>query len=128
MTRRNFLTQLLAVPTLSLLGSGITPVTAMAGSSPKRSRALWLRQVHTEEELQVSYWKDGTLNNQAYAQLCHLLRDFRVNQSTNIDVALLDLLYTIQTLLSKERIYKPFMVLSAYRTKTTNASLQRADL
>ncbi len=126
MTRRNFLTQLLAVPTLSLLGSGITPVTAMAGSSPKRSRALWLRQVHTEEELQVSYWKDGTLNNQAYAQLCHLLRDFRVNQSTNIDVALLDLLYTIQTLLSKERIYKPFMVLSAYRTKTTNERLKGA--
>lgn len=124
MTRRNFLTQLLAVPTLSLLGSGITPVTTMAGSSPKRSRALWLRQVHTEEELQVSYWKDGTLNNQAYAQLCHLLRDFRVNQSTNIDVALLDLLYTIQTLLSKERIYKPFMVLSAYRTKTTNDRLK----
>jgi ferredoxin-NADP reductase len=66
MTRRNFLTQLLAVPTLSLLGSGITPVTAMAESSPKRSKALWLRQAHTDEELQVSYWKDGTLNNQAY--------------------------------------------------------------
>jgi hypothetical protein len=50
MTRRNFLTQLLAVPTLSLLGSGITSIMAMAGSSPECSRVLWLRQVHTETE------------------------------------------------------------------------------
>jgi uncharacterized protein YcbK (DUF882 family) len=84
------------------------------------------RLIEKLQELQVSYWKDGTLNNHAYAQLCHLLRDFRVNQSMNIDVALLDLLYTIQTLLSKERIYKPFMVLSAYRTKTTNDRLKGA--
>lgn len=38
------------------------------------------------------------------------------------------LLYTIQTLLSKERIYKPFMVLSAYRTKTTNDRLKGTAL
>lgn len=101
----------------------MAPIEALA-AVPKRSKGLWLHHVHTGEELQVNYWEDGKINVQAYRQLCHLMRDFYVNESIHMDIGLLDLLNTLQTLLAKERSYQPIMVLSAYRTKVTNDRLK----
>ena len=108
---------------LGIAGTGMAPIAALA-AIPKRSKGLWLHHVHTGEELQINYWEDEKIDDQAYGQLCHLMRDFRVNETIHMDIALLNLLNTIQTLLAKERTYQPIMVLSAYRTRTTNDRLE----
>lgn len=108
---------------LGFAGGSLAPVEALA-AVPKRSKGLWLHHVHTGEELQINYWEDEKINDQAYGQLCHLLRDFRVNESIHMDIALLNLLNTLQMLLAKERGYQPIMVLSAYRTRATNDRLE----
>ena len=123
MTRRNFLSQIFVASVLGLAGISLAPIEALA-AVPKRSKGLWLRHVHTGEELQVNYWEDEKINGQAYGQLCQFMRDFYVNESIHMDIALLDLLNTLQTLLAKERSYQPIMVLSAYRTRSTNDRLK----
>ncbi len=123
MTRRNFLSQVFAASLLGLAGSVMAPIEALA-ALPKRSKGLWLHHVNTGEELRLDYWEDGKINGQAYGQLCHFMRDFYVNESMQMDIALLNLLNTLQTLLAKERGYQPIMVLSAYRTKATNERLK----
>jgi uncharacterized protein YcbK (DUF882 family) len=123
MTRRDFLNQVFAASMLGLAGSSLAPIEALA-AVPRQSKGLWLHHVHTGEELQVNYWEDGKINSPAYGQLCHFMRDFYVNESIPMDIALLNLLNTLQTLLAKERSYQPIMVLSAYRTKATNDRLK----
>jgi uncharacterized protein YcbK (DUF882 family) len=123
MTRRHFLSQVFAASVLGLAGSAMAPIEVLA-ATPKQSKGLWLHHVHTGEELQLSYWEDGKINGQAYGQLCHFMRDFYVNESIHMDIALLNLLNTLQMLLAKERTYQPIMVLSAYRTRATNDRLK----
>ena len=123
MTRRQFLKQVFAASVLGFAGSSLAPVTAFA-EVPKRCKELWLRHVHTGEELQLNYLEDGKINVQTYGRLCHFMRDFYANESIHMDIALLDLLNTLQTLLAKERGHQPIMVLSAYRTKATNDRLK----
>jgi len=101
----------------------MAPIEALA-AVPERRKGLWLHHVHTGEQLRVIYWEDGKINHQAYSQLCNLMRDFYVNESMQMDIALLDLLSTVQTLLARERGYQPIHVLSAYRTKATNDRLK----
>ena len=123
MTRRQFLTQIFAASMLGFAGSSLAHVTAFA-EVPKRSKELWLRHVHTGEELQLNYLEDGKINVQTYGRLCNFMRDFYMNETTHMDIALLNLLNTLQTLLAKERGHQPIMVLSAYRTKATNERLK----
>lgn len=118
MTRRNFLTYTFAASLLSLAGN-----SALA-AVPRRDRELWLQHVHTGEKLRITYLEDNQLDERAYGHLCHFLRDFYVDETTHMDVALLDLLYTLQTLLAQEGTRNPIMVLSAYRTKATNDRLK----
>jgi uncharacterized protein YcbK (DUF882 family) len=118
MTRRNFLTYAFAASLLGLAGK-----SALA-AVPGRNRELWLQHVHTGEKLRIKYREDDQISDLAYGHLCHFLRDFYVNETTHMDVALLDLLYTIQTLLAGEGTRGPIMVLSAYRTKATNDRLK----
>lgn len=88
----------------------------------KPQRSLSLRNIHTLEELEVTYWADGHYLDDAVLKLSHHMRDHRENETMLIDVALLDALWHV-----RQRIDPGmrFDVISGYRTPKTNAMLRK---
>lgn len=90
------------------------------GSSTVRS--LSFLHTHTGEHLEVDYFQDGKYQPDGLAQVNNLLRDFRTNEVHQIDPALLDTLFDLQTLAQADTVFE---VISGYRSPTTNAMLRR---
>ncbi|HVL57266.1 MAG TPA: DUF882 domain-containing protein [Burkholderiaceae bacterium] len=93
----------------------------------ERPRMLDLVRIQTAERVRVVYWVDGEVLDDAYQQLCHLLRDVRVNRSARMDPALLDTLWASQAFVARFGIERPLEVLSAYRTVSTNRKVGGAE-
>ncbi len=86
-------------------------------------RELSLRHVWTKETLSVVYKIDGEYQPEALAQINYLMRDYRCNQTIEIDVKLIDLLWELNRELGRSG---PIGIVSAYRSEGYNASLLRA--
>lgn len=114
LSRRTFVGMLLTVaPTL---------LPSRVCGSPAGSRALSFNHLHTGEQLTVEYCTAGQYLPDALAAVDHLLRDFRTNELHTIDPLLLDLLHDLTGRTGSRR---PFEVISAYRSPTTNQLLRR---
>jgi uncharacterized protein YcbK (DUF882 family) len=112
-----------------LLGSAALAAAAMllpVGSqaalrtNATSTRKLVLHNLHTDEELEVTYWAWGVYRPDALAQIDWILRDHRTDEVAAIDRSLLDLLSRLRTELGGER---RFEVISGYRSPKTNAML-----
>jgi uncharacterized protein YcbK (DUF882 family) len=104
-----------------------TVATPHKGRSWLRPRAVFERTLsfrhrHTGEHLTTVYYADGRYLPESLASINRLLRDFRTDEVKDIDPALLDLMYVLQSRLESA---EPFEVYSAYRSPETNASLIR---
>ncbi len=88
---------------------------------PPGARRLSFRHLHTNEELDVVYWKDGGYVWDGLMSIKKLLRDFRSTQEHPIDVRLLDILFTLQTQFNST---EPYRIISAFRSPATNLALQ----
>lgn len=122
--RRQFLRQTLTAASVVGLGSFASNSFASALTAPifDPDRQLKLVNTHTWEKLDIVYWSQGRYIPENLIKINHLMRDHRANESTDMDVKLIDYLYNLYSLLeSTERIH----VLSGYRTKATNAKLRR---
>ncbi len=99
---------------------------ALANFSPPLSgcRTLSLCNLHTGESLKTVYWEDGEYRADALGQLGHLLRDHRSDESLEPDTRLLDLLNELQ---SKTGNRKPWEVISAFRSMSTNENLRKSS-
>jgi len=115
LSRRRFL-QLSATAAVGLLGA-----PAHAKLSRQGQRALSLHNLHTGERLTRTYWADGKYLGAPLADIDHLLRDHRTDESCAIDPELLDVLHRLQ---HKVGSRKPFEIISGYRSPKTNAMLQ----
>jgi uncharacterized protein YcbK (DUF882 family) len=97
----------------------------MLGAAPSRaavgSRNLSFHNLHTGENLSVTYWADGQPVPEALADVNHILRDFRTNEIQPIDLRLLDLLHHIRQALDTN---VPFHIISGYRSPATNKKLR----
>jgi uncharacterized protein YcbK (DUF882 family) len=69
----------------------------------------------------VAYCCDGVYQPEALAQLNHLLRDFRQNETKPIDPQLFDLLHELTGTLETDR---SLHVISGYRSPATNTMLR----
>ncbi|MDP3120251.1 MAG: DUF882 domain-containing protein [Sulfuricurvum sp.] len=115
MNRRSFLkiaTVASAVPFFPSIILGKTDVPY--------KKSLSLHNIHTGENINTTYWADGSYIPEALSQMNHLLRDYRTDAATEMDTELFDLLYSIRTNLDT---VKPFNVISGYRSPQTNAML-----
>jgi len=94
---------------------------AHGGGRRASPRHLALRNLHTEERLEVAYWRDGAYQPDALAAIDAVLRDFRTGEVHPIDPRLLDVLFHLQG-----RVERPgaFQVVSGYRSARTNAQLR----
>jgi len=98
------------------------PVLALERMAQKYERSLDVYNVHTGESLTTVYWIKGTYVPGALEEFSYVLRDHRSNHVKSIDPQLLDLLYTIDTIVG---LRDTFHVLSAYRSPATNAMLRQ---
>jgi uncharacterized protein YcbK (DUF882 family) len=89
-----------------------------------KPRTLDVYRPQTGERATVQYWKDGDVNQAAYEQLCHMLRDVNGKATKDIDPRLLEVLWGTQGFVSKFGITAPIEILSGYRTPASNKRLQ----
>lgn len=93
-----------------------TPLTP----PPPGPRHLKFRHLHTEKNLEVVYWDGGKYVWDAMQAVNQHLSDFRSKEVHPIDVRLLDILFTLQSLTGSK---EPFRIVSAFRSPATNSML-----
>jgi uncharacterized protein YcbK (DUF882 family) len=119
-TRRS----LLRLGAIALIG-GVLPRTALGelGQPQPQQRSLSFFNTHTGERLRAVYWEKGRYIGESLAGINQILRDHRANEVENIDIQLLDLLFSLQ---NKLETSGPLHVISGYRSANTNAALRAA--
>jgi uncharacterized protein YcbK (DUF882 family) len=90
---------------------------AARGSGPKR---IALLNLHTDERLEIEYFRDDAYVADALASIAHLLRDFRTGEQHAIDPKLMDYLVDVAGCVGAA---PEFSVISGYRSPQTNERL-----
>ncbi|MEX0752441.1 MAG: DUF882 domain-containing protein, partial [Xanthobacteraceae bacterium] len=86
------------------------------------TRTISLHHVHTNEDLTITFKRDGRYDPEALKKINWLLRDWRRDEEAKIDPLLLDLLWEVQRDVGAA---KPVNVICGYRAPQTNAMLRR---
>lgn len=109
-----------AFATATLLpGFALAAQTLTTGALPS-TRSLAFRSLHTGEEVQATYLRDGRLQAEGVQRLNHVLRDWRSGEVWQMDRQLFDLLYALHKRMDSQQ---PFELISGYRSPKTNADL-----
>ena len=103
---------------LLLLGAGsVHDATAL-----NETRTLSFHHTHSDEDLTVTFKRDGRYDEEALKQINHYLRDWRSQDQTTMDRHLFDILWEVYRDVGGQ---KPIQIISAYRSPATNAMLRR---
>jgi uncharacterized protein YcbK (DUF882 family) len=114
----------------AVLGASLALIAATAWSSGPahqanalgETRTLSLYEIHTKETLTVTFKRNGKYDQEALTKLNHFMRDWRANEETKMDPALIDLIWTLHQQLGSQQ---PIHLVSAFRSAKTNASLRK---
>ncbi len=111
----------------SLIGIAIVGLLAFAigqglHANSARDRTISLHNIHTKETLSVQYKKAGKLLPEAMQRINWIMRDWRKDEATEMDPALIDLLWEIHAELGSK---EPIHLISAFRSRGTNDMLRR---
>jgi uncharacterized protein YcbK (DUF882 family) len=85
------------------------------------ARRIALTNLHTDERLDIEYFRDGIYVPEALAAIEVLLRDFRTGERHAIDPKLMDYLVDVAHTVGVDPV---FSVISGYRSPRTNARLR----
>jgi uncharacterized protein YcbK (DUF882 family) len=103
---------------LLLMGAGsVHDATAL-----NETRTLSFHHTHSDEDLTVTFKRDGRYDEEALTQLNHYLRDWRSQGQTTMDRHLFDILWEVYRDVDGK---KPIQIISSYRSPATNAMLRR---
>jgi uncharacterized protein YcbK (DUF882 family) len=103
---------------LLLVGAGsVHDATAL-----NETRTLSFHHTHSEEDITVTFKRDGRYDEEALKQLNHYLRDWRSQEQTTMDRRLFDILWEVYRDVDGK---KPIHIISSYRSPATNAMLRR---
>jgi uncharacterized protein YcbK (DUF882 family) len=110
-----------------LAAVAILMVVALLGSPAivarsDRERVISLHNIHTKETVSVVYKKDGKYVPAGLEQASWILRDWRRNETTQMDPELIDLLWEMHAELGSK---EPIHVISGYRSRATNDMLRK---
>jgi uncharacterized protein YcbK (DUF882 family) len=103
---------------LLLLGAG----SVHDATAENETRTLSFHHTHSNEDLTVTFKRDGRYDEEALKQLNHYLRDWRTQDQTVMDRHLFDILWEVYRDVDAK---KPIQIISAYRAPATNAMLRR---
>ncbi len=108
---------------------GLTSLLLLAGASSvhdatalNETRTLSFHHTHSDEDLTVTFKRDGRYDEEALKKINHFLRDWRSQDSTTMDRHLFDILWEVYRDVDGK---KPIQIISAYRSPATNAMLRR---
>jgi uncharacterized protein YcbK (DUF882 family) len=108
---------------------GLTSLLLMAGagsvhdaSALGETRTLSFHHTHSEEDLTVTFKRNGRYDEDALKELNHYLRDWRTQDQTVMDRHLFDILWEVYRDVDGK---KPIQIVSSYRSPATNAMLRR---
>jgi uncharacterized protein YcbK (DUF882 family) len=86
------------------------------------TRTLSILHAHTKESAQITFKRNGRYDSEGLKQLNWLLRDWRVDEPTNMDPRLFDIVWEVHREVGAR---EPVTVMSAYRSPGTNSMLRR---
>lgn len=101
-----------------MVAAGGEDITAAFG----KTRTISFYNIHNQETLTILYKKDGKFIPSAMEKINWILRDWRKNEATHMDPALVDLLWEIHTELGSR---EPIHIISGYRARDTNEMLRK---
>jgi len=123
LSRRRFL--ILASSTMAMAATPVFTASTLAKKGPRfSSRKLSLYNIHTLEEFEGVYWREGHYDEKALTRLAYLLRDRRNNKEHPMDIRLFDVLHHLQ---AKLKTTDPYHIICGYRSKETNSKLHKAS-
>ncbi|MFO1111859.1 MAG: DUF882 domain-containing protein [Bradyrhizobium sp.] len=109
--------------------AGLATVLLLAGAGAVRdatalneTRTLSFHHTHSDEDLTVTFKRDGRYDEAALKQLNHFLRDWRTQEKTEMDRRLFDILWEVYRDVDGKQ---PINIISSYRSPATNAMLRR---
>jgi uncharacterized protein YcbK (DUF882 family) len=85
------------------------------------TRRIALMNLHTDERLEIEYFRDGAYVPEALSAIDLVLRDFRTGERHAIDPRLMDYLTDVAHAMG---VNPAFSVISGYRSPQTNANLR----
>src|SRR5690349_15647637 len=87
-----------------------------------QDRSLSFYNIHTKENLTITYKRNGSFDPDALQKLNYFMRDWRRNITVKIDPELFDLIWEIYRELGSQ---KPIHVICGHRSSATNEGLRR---
>lgn len=84
-------------------------------------RRLRMTSPRTGERIDTIYWIEGEYIRDAVKEITLFMRDWRTNDVMNIDTRTIDIMAAAHNLMD---VNEPYMLLSGYRSPTTNAMLR----
>jgi uncharacterized protein YcbK (DUF882 family) len=103
---------------LLLAGAGsVHDATALG-----ETRTLSFHHTHSDEDLTVTFKRNGRYDEDGLKQINHFLRDWRSQDQTTMDRHLFDILWEVYRDVDGKQ---PIQIISAYRSPATNAMLHR---
>ncbi len=101
-----------------LFGSKILQTAIAEGDT----RTISLHHIHTDEDITITFKRDGQYDEKALEKLNWFLRDWRREQETRMDPHLIDLIWEVHRETGSQ---EPVWVVCGYRSPETNAMLRR---
>jgi uncharacterized protein YcbK (DUF882 family) len=86
------------------------------------TRTLSLHHIHTEEDITITYKRDGRYDEEALKRLDRFLRDWRKDEETHMDPHLFDVIWEVSREVGGDKVIH---VVCGYRSPETNAMLRR---
>jgi uncharacterized protein YcbK (DUF882 family) len=108
---------------------GLTGLLLLAGAGTvhdaaalNETRTLSFHHTHSNEDLTITFKRDGRYDEAALKEINHYLRDWRTQDQTVMDPHLFDIIWEVYRDVDGK---KPIQIISAYRSPATNAMLHR---
>ena len=95
---------------------------SLAADNETGTRTLSFYNIHTKENVTITYKKDGEYLSEGLSQINHIMRDWRRDLPTKMDPELID---TIWEIYQDVGATEPIHLISGYRSRKTNEKLRR---
>ncbi|WP_436639052.1 DUF882 domain-containing protein [Microbaculum sp. FT89] len=105
----------------ALYGLAFVAIDGLTAEARSETRTLSFKQLHTGETVTITFKRNGRYDSEGLKKINYILRDWRRNESTTMDPALLDLVWEVRNAVGSKA---PIYVLSGYRSPVTNAMLR----
>jgi uncharacterized protein YcbK (DUF882 family) len=109
--------------------AGLTSLLLLAGAGSVHdatalgeTRTLSFHHTHSDEDLTVTFKRNGRYDEDALKKINHFLRDWRSQDQTTMDRHLFDIIWEVYRDVDGKQ---PIQIISAYRAPATNAMLRR---